>query len=33
MTIRFRRALDNSKQDITTYFEMPALTLHISILL
>jgi len=34
-TIRFRRALDNynSKQDVTTYCEVPALILHLSILL
>jgi len=32
-TIRFCRALDNSKQDVTTYCEVPALILHLSILL
>ena len=32
-TIRFLRALDNSKQDVTTYCEVPALILHLSILL
>jgi len=32
-TIRFCRALDNSKQAVTTYFGVPALILHLSILL
>jgi len=32
-TIRFCRALDNSKQDVTTYCGVPALILHLSILL
>ena len=32
-TIRFWRALDNSKQDVTTYCGVPALILHLSILL
>jgi len=32
-TIRFRRALDNSKQDVTTYCRVPALIVHLSILL
>ena len=29
-TIRFCRALDNSKQPVTTYFGVPALILHLS---
>ena len=32
-TIRFCRALDNSKQAVTTYFGVPAFILHLSILL
>ena len=32
-TIRFCRALDNSKQAVTTYCGVPALILHLSILL
>jgi len=32
-TSRFRRTLDNSKQDVTTYCGLPALILHFSILL
>ena len=32
-TICFCRALDNSKQDVTTYYGVPALILHLSFLL